>query len=97
MTRRQLPTRRPCVTTSVRHGGDTLHVSVGLRLDGAVAEVFACGPKVGSDALHALEDACVVASLALQHGVPVAALRKSLGADSALAAVLGVAAEEEGR
>lgn len=79
MTPRQpLPTRRPNVTVETAWNGHLITVTVGLRLDGCPAEVFADTPKRG-DLQETIADACVLVSLALQHGVAPADLAKSLG------------------
>ena len=75
MTRIPLPNRRPSATVDVAFGT----VTVGFDALGQPREVFANGPKEGSDMQATIADACVVISIALQHGVPPAALGKSLG------------------
>ncbi len=79
MTRRPLPARRPSVTREVAHAGQRFTVTVGLWPDGRPGEVFADGYKSGTDQRHTLADACVWASLLLQHGVAPAELGRSLG------------------
>lgn len=74
-----LPHRRPSWTTSVRFRDTLLEVTVGFDGLGVAREVFATGPKAGSDMAHALSDACVAVSVALQHGVPAEAMAKSMG------------------
>lgn len=78
-TRARLPDRRQNETFSVEHAGRLLTVTVGYAPDGRPAEVFADGAKLGSDMANTIHDACVVISLALQHGCPPEALVKSLG------------------
>ena len=80
--RRQLPTRRRNISTdSAWVGPDgTAHnfaVTIGLDDDLRPMEVFANHAKGAMAAT--LADACVLISLALQHGVPVESLEKSLG------------------
>jgi len=79
MTRAQLPPRRQNETHSVEHGMHRFTVTVGYAADGRPAEVFADGAKIGTDMAHTIADACVVISLALQHGCPPETLVKSLG------------------
>lgn len=79
MARTQLPTRRPNLTTEMEHGGFKFTVTVGFDLTGRPLEVFADGVKVGTDLGHVISDACVVISLALQHGCPAQLLPKSMG------------------
>lgn len=78
MTRASLPTRRPSQTVATEWQGHPISVTVGLYPDtGRPGEVFA-------DVLHGgqmqavLSDACVLISIALQHGIPPQALAKSL-------------------
>lgn len=79
-TRRRLPNRRPCETVEIVHDGAAYAVSLGFDEIGRVREVFAgSGAKAGSHMDGVLSDACVLMSLALQHGVEPAALPASLG------------------
>ena len=79
MTRALLPHRRPNVTRSIEWNGHPLDVTIGFDPQtGQPQEVFANTPK-GGDMQAALSDACVWASIAMQHGVTPAELRKSLG------------------
>lgn len=78
MTRRALPARRPSETFALPWRGHVLTVTVGYHPgDGAVLEAFADAPK-GGELGATLADACVAISLALQHGVPPAALVRSI-------------------
>lgn len=86
MTARQrLPDRRPSTIDVVVIGLDRrgkpreLQIGVGYDRDGQAREVFLNGLKVGSDTEALLQDACVVISLALQHGLRPADLAGSLG------------------
>ena len=74
-----LPARRPNATTVLSFGGFTFTVTVGFDLEGRPREVFADGVKIGTDLGHLIADACVVISLALQHGCPPEVLPKSMG------------------
>jgi len=77
--RERLPDRRPAVTGEVVWSGHRIAVSAGFLADGRVGEVFASGARYGSDLQRLLDDACVVISLALQHGARPADLGRSLG------------------
>ncbi len=78
MTRRALPARRPSETIEVPWRGHSLTITVGFHpADGAPLEVFADTRK-GGELGATLADACVAISLALQHGVPPAALVHSI-------------------
>lgn len=77
--RTPLPQRRSNITRAVEWNNHAFTVTIGL--DPATwqpAEVFADTSK-GGDMAAALADACVVISLALQHGITPADLGKSLG------------------
>jgi hypothetical protein len=54
-------------------------ITFGYDEGGIPKEVFAKGPKEGTEMAHLIDDACVVISLALQHGATPAGLAKSLG------------------
>jgi len=73
-----LPGRRPNITAETAWNGHPVTVTVGLRPDGTPGEVFADTPRRG-DLQASIADACVLISIAMQHGVPPAALAKSLG------------------
>jgi hypothetical protein len=50
--------------------------------DGSLAEVFLTNHRAGSDADASACDAAVIASIALQHGVPLEVIRRALMRDS---------------
>lgn len=77
--RTPLPGRRPSWTSTILYRDQPLEVTVGFDPAGEPREVFATGPREGSDMAHVLADACVVISIALQHDIPAVALTKSLG------------------
>lgn len=79
MSRVPLPQRRRNEIREVEFSGKTYSVCVGFYPNGQPAEVFADGPKEGSDMRATLSDACVLISIALQHGVPRAEMEHSLG------------------
>lgn len=81
--RAALPTRRPTVTVETDWEGHPITVTVGFYpaghpRAGAPGEVFADTLRGGQMA-HTVADACVLVSLALQHGIAPADLAKSLG------------------
>ena len=100
--RERLPNRRPCTTFNVEVAGLAYTCSVGRFPDGRVAEVFLTNHRAGSDAGAAASDSAVVASIALQYGVPVEVIRKALMRDgrgharTPLAAALDLIATEGG-
>lgn len=76
MTRARLPDRRPARTVETEWNGHAITLTLGFDpATGALREVFA---NAARGAMHAtIADACVWASIALQHGVPLAALGRS--------------------
>lgn len=77
--RTRLPNRRPAETVELEVDGQLLIATVGFDAQGRPAEIFLSGAKDGSALAAILADAAVVISVALQHGVPAAALSKSSG------------------
>ena len=82
MTRQRLENRRPCETFSFESNGQTYTATIGRFSDGRLAEIFLGNAKVGSHSDSAAKDSAVVASLALQHGVPLECIRRALMRDS---------------
>lgn len=79
MTRTILPTRRPNVTITADWSGHVFTATLGFDpARGHVAEVFADTAK-GGQMQATLADACVLISIALQHGIQPADLAKSMG------------------
>ncbi|MBF0247009.1 MAG: hypothetical protein HQL36_02890 [Alphaproteobacteria bacterium] len=77
--RRRLPNRRPSISETIEIGGQVYTATAGFDLDElSVKEVFLSGAKEGSTMDAILGDAAVVISVALQHGVPIEALAKSV-------------------
>lgn len=78
MTRTPLPTRRRNETIATTWQDHAFTVTRGLDDSGHVREVF-CDTAKGGQMADTLDDACVLISIALQHGVTMAELAKSLG------------------
>ena len=82
--RTRLPDRRPSVTRRVtwqtQASEHRFYVNIGVHPDtGQMLEVFyADGQRSGSQLQHAIQDACVLISLLLQHGVSPTEIGKSL-------------------
>ena len=77
--RHRLPNRRPSETRTLEVAGQTFEATVGFDpADGMPRELFLTGAKSGSSLDTLLGDVAVVVSVALQHGVPAAALAKSI-------------------
>ena len=79
MTRQRLPDRRPSETADLDFNGACYAVTFGYFPDGRPGEVFTGDAKAGSSMEAVLDDACILVSLLLQHGVGPAALAKTMG------------------
>ena len=97
--RERLPDRRPSITRTINWAGSEFSVSVGFWLDGRPGEVFADGPREGSDLKALLADSAVLLSLLLQHNIEPAAIGYSLArvpvsdTESRPASVIGAVVE----
>ncbi len=77
--RHRLPNRRPSLTRTINAGNHRFEVTVGIDpADGQPREVFLDGAKDGGELAVILDDASVLISVALQHGVPASVLTKSM-------------------
>ncbi len=78
--RTRLPNRRPAHTETLEAAGQTFTACVGFTPEtGAPREIFLNAGKGGSQVDALLSDAATIISVALQYGVPAAALAKSIG------------------
>lgn len=92
MTRKHPPQRRPSITAEVVWQGHPFTITSGLDpATGNILDVFADTPK-GGQMQATLADACVLISIALQHGVPLHDLSKSLARVPVLTAPQGFTA-----
>ena len=92
MSRERLPDRRPSETMTFDHDGTSYALTIGFYLDGRPGEAFTGNAKVGSGVEAVLDDAAILISLLLQHGVAPAALARAvgrLGDGTAPASVIG--------
>jgi hypothetical protein len=80
--RQRLPNRRHCQTFSFECHGLKYVATISLFPDGRLGEIFISNHKSGSHADAAAKDSAVIASIALQHGVPLETIRKALLRDS---------------
>jgi hypothetical protein len=80
--RERLPDRRECEGFDLEALDLRFHATVGRFADGRLAEVFITNHKAGSMAGIMASDAAVVASIALQYGVPVEVIWHALMRDS---------------
>lgn len=78
MARERLENRRLCETLNFECNGLSYSASIGRFPDGRLAEIFLSNSKAGSHSDAAAKDSAVVASLALQHGVPLDVLASLL-------------------
>ena len=76
--RRRLSNRRASTTFAFRWASMEFVATISCFDDGALAEIFLTNGKVNSQADTAARDSAVIASIALQHGVPLDVLRKAL-------------------
>jgi hypothetical protein len=73
-----LPNRRGAMTFSVECNGLQYTCTASFFESGDLGEIFLINHRVNSHADSCARDAAILASLALQHGVPLDVLRKSL-------------------
>jgi len=74
-----LPLRRRSITCELDHKEKAFKVTFGFDDLGRPKEAFADGERSGSEMAAIVSDACVLVSIALQHGIAPDALGKSLG------------------
>ena len=80
MARQRLPHRRPNQTAELVFDGTRYAVTMGFHpTTGEAREIFTHGAKVGSSMDGILDDACILLSLLLQHGVEPASLAATMG------------------
>jgi ribonucleoside-diphosphate reductase alpha chain len=80
--RERLPNRRLSETFAFECNGLRYLAGVSRYGDGRLAEIFISNAKAGSHSDAAAKDSAVVASLALQFGVPLEVIRHALLRDS---------------
>ncbi len=79
-TRKRLRNRRPSHTETLQVDGQVFTATVGFDPENdQPRELFLVAGKEGSMLNAMLADAAVVISITLQHGIPAAALTKSVG------------------
>jgi len=76
--RERLPNRRAAESFDVEACGLHFRATIGRHPDGRVGEIFLSNTKVNSSAGIMASDATVVASIAIQYGVPIETLRHAL-------------------
>jgi hypothetical protein len=100
--RERLASRRASTTFGFQHGSHCYVATISyFPNDGQLAEIFLGNGRAGSHLDAAAKDSAVVASIALQYGVPVSVIRKALlrdaqgRASSPLGRALDLVAEHE--
>ena len=97
MARQRLPHRRPNQTVELVFDGARYEVTIGFHpATGEAREIFCHGAKAGSNMDAILDDACILLSILLQHGVAPASLVATmgkLGEVGQCASILGALAE----
>jgi hypothetical protein len=78
----RLPNRRVSETFEFECNALRYRATISRFPNGDLAEIFIGNAKAGSHCDSAAKDSAVVASLALQHGVPIEVIRKALLRDS---------------
>jgi len=76
--RRRLPDRRASVSFNFTLDSFDYVATVSSFADGALAEIFLGNGKTGSGSDANAEDAAIIASIALQFGVPVDVIRRAV-------------------
>ncbi len=74
----QLPSRRQSSNYNIEFSGQQFAVTVGFYPDGRPGEVFANAGKTPQAVQHIVADACILISIALQHGISAENLVQSL-------------------
>ena len=88
--RTRLPNRRPSHIETLEAAGQIFTACIGVDRDtGRPREIFLNCGKEGSQVDALLSDAATIISIALQYGVPVHALAKSVGRSPDLATMPG--------
>jgi ribonucleoside-diphosphate reductase alpha chain len=82
MTRQRLANRRRSITFGFECNGLRYTATIGFYEDGRVGEIFLGNHRADSHADACAKDSAVLASIALQHNVPLDILRKALLRDA---------------
>jgi hypothetical protein len=77
-TRRRLPNRREHELIDFDLAGFRYTAGLGRYDDGTLAEIFLNASKSGTSIEAQAQDAAIVTSIALQHGVPAEAIRHAI-------------------
>jgi len=102
ISRKRLPNRRASTTFEFECGPHRYIATISHSPNGELAEIFLSNGRAGSDIDAAAKDSAVIASIALQYGVPLNAIRNALLrnnegiASSPLGVVLDLIVSEQG-
>lgn len=80
--RQRLNNRRHHESFSLEHWGMIYNIGLGHIEDGTVREIFINCGKTGGQAETLARDSAILLSIALQYGVPVDAIKKSITRDA---------------
>jgi hypothetical protein len=80
--RTRLENRRASTTFELECGGLRYTCTVGRYRDGSIGELFLNNHKSNSASDANARDSAIVASLAIQHGVPIETIRRALLRDA---------------
>lgn len=89
--RDRLPNRRPNEIQVFDRDGIRVTATIGYKPDGSVGEIFLNADRADSMLDVLMSDAAIIASIALQHGVPLQQIAHSLKRDK-----LGIASSPIG-
>jgi hypothetical protein len=76
--RRRLPNRRGSETFTFECAGFRYTATISRFDDGSIGEIFISNCKCGSTADTNARDSAIICSIAMQHGVPIEAMRSAL-------------------
>jgi hypothetical protein len=76
--RQKRPNRRAIEINDFEHAGQRYTAAISRFPDNRIAEIFLTGGKYGADVHIHAQDSAVLASLALQSGVPVETIRHAI-------------------
>jgi hypothetical protein len=80
--RTRLPNRRPNETQEFNRDGINIKMTVGFMPAGMIGEIFLHADRANSMLDVLMSDAAIIASIALQHGVPLYQITHALKRDS---------------
>jgi hypothetical protein len=80
--RSRLPNRRRSLTFGLECSGLRYTATVGYYRDGGLGEIFLGNHRADSHTDACAKDSAILASIALQYGVPLAVLRKAVLRDA---------------